>query len=99
MLKIKRLSEIIGKRVYTDSGDFFGEVEEANLMGNKVDSWRIKVGSGISSFLGGAKGVVIPNQFVKAVGDICIVSRANLPLEEKENFSEEESFEEEEIEL
>jgi sporulation protein YlmC with PRC-barrel domain len=99
MLKIKRLSEIIGKRVYTDSGDFFGEIEEANLMGNRVDSWRIRIESGISSFLGGAKGVVIPNQFVKAIGDICIVSRANLPLEERESFVEEDSFEEEEIEL
>ena len=36
----------------------------------------------MGSFLGGAKGVIIPHQFVKAVGDIVIVSRANLPLEE-----------------
>ena len=33
---IKRISEVIGKRVYVDSGDFFGEVEEANLSENKI---------------------------------------------------------------
>lgn len=89
-IKIKKLSEVIGKRVYTDSGDFFGEVEEVNVVENKVDSWRIKVAGGIGSFLGGARGVVIPHQFVKAIGDICLVSRASLPMQEEGELSEEE---------
>ena len=82
-IKIKKISEIIGKRVYTDSGDYFGEVEEANLVENKIDSWRIKVSTGIGNFLGGARGVVIPHQFVKAIGDICVVSKASLPVQEE----------------
>lgn len=82
MLKIKRVSEIMGKRVYTDTGDYFGEVEESNLVENRVDSWRIKVASSMGSFLGGARGVIIPHQFVKAVGDIVLISRSSLPLEE-----------------
>jgi sporulation protein YlmC with PRC-barrel domain len=94
-IKIKKLSEVIGKRVYTDSGDFFGEVEEVNLVENKVDSWRIKVSGGIGSFLGGARGVVIPHQFVKAIGDVCLISRASLPMQEEAG----ESVPEEEIEL
>ena len=94
-IKIKKLSEVIGKRVYTDSGDFFGEVEEVNLVENKVDSWRIKGSGGIGSFLGGARGVVIPHQFVKAIGDICLVSKASLPMQEESG----ESVPEEEIEL
>jgi len=90
-IKIKRVSEIIGKRVYTDSGDFFGEVEEVNLVENKVDSWRIKVAGGIGSYLGGARGVVVPHQFVKAIGDVCLISRASLPMQEEgENLPEEE---------
>ena len=97
-IKIKKISEVIGKRVYTDSGDYFGEVEEVNLVENKVDSWRIKVGSGIGSFLGGARGVVIPHQFVKAIGDICVVSKASLPLSE-ETAIEEAEMHEEDIEL
>ena len=89
-IKIKKLSEVIGKRVYTDSGDFFGEVEEVNLVENKVDSWRIKVAGGIGSFLGGARGVVIPHQFVKAIGDVCLISKASLPMQEEESIPEEE---------
>src|SRR3989344_785064 len=87
MLRIKKVSEVIGRRVYTDGGDLFGEVEEGNLVENKVDSWRIRVAGSMGSFLGGAKGVIIPHQFVKAVGDIVIISRANLPLDESDDSS------------
>ena len=88
MLKIKKVTETIGKKVYTDTGDYFGEIEEANLIENKLDSWRIRIANSMGNFLGGAKGVIIPHQFVKAVGDIVIVSRANLPLEEGEETVE-----------
>jgi len=84
MLKIKKISEVIGRKVFTDTGDYFGEVEESNLVENKVESWRIKIASSMGNFLGGARGVIIPHQFVKAVGDVIIISRASLPLEEEE---------------
>ena len=89
MLKIKKVTDVIGRKVYTDTGDYFGEVEEANLIENKVDSWRIRIASSMGNFLGGARGVIIPHQFVKAIGDVVIVSRANLPLEEGEESVEE----------
>jgi len=82
MLKIKKLTDVIGKKVYTDTGDYFGEIEESNLVENKIESWRIKVVSSMGSFLGGARGVIIPHQFVRAIGDVVIVSRASLPLDE-----------------
>jgi sporulation protein YlmC with PRC-barrel domain len=88
MLKIKKITEVIGRKVYTDTGDYFGEVEEANLIENKVDSWRIRIANSMGNFLGGARGVIIPHQFVKAIGDVVIVSRANLPLEEGETTVE-----------
>ena len=81
-MKIKKITDVINKKVFTDTGDYFGEIEETNLIENKVDSWRIRISGSMGSFLGGAKGVIIPHQFVKAVGHIVIVSRANLPLEE-----------------
>lgn len=81
-MKVKKITEVIGKKVFTDTGDYFGEVEESNLIENKVDGWRIRISGSMGSFLGGARGVIIPHQFVKAVGDIVIVSRANLPLDE-----------------
>lgn len=88
MLKIRKVTEAIGRKVYTDTGDFFGEIEEANLVENRVDSWRIRVAHSMGSFLGGARGVIIPHQFVKAVGDIIIISKANLPLDEGEETIE-----------
>lgn len=87
MLKIKKLSEIIGKKVFTDAGDLFGLVEEVNLLDNKVDGWRIVVArnSGLSSVLGGARGVIVPQQFLKAIGDVLVISRNAIPLKEDED--------------
>lgn len=81
-MRVKKITEVLGKKVYTDSGDFFGEVEEANLYENKIDGWRIKVGSHLASLLGGARGVVIPHQYVKAVSDVFIINKAALPSQE-----------------
>lgn len=81
-MRVKKVTEVLGKKVYTDKGDFFGEIEEANLYENRVDGWRIKVGSHLASLLGGARGVVIPHQYVKAVSDIFIINQAALPSQE-----------------
>ena len=43
MLRIKKVSEIVGKDVYTSDGDFFGQVEEANLADNKIEGWKIRI--------------------------------------------------------
>ena len=83
MLKIKSLSEVIGKKVFTSDGDLFGQVEEVNLCDNKIDGWKIKVGSTFLSVFGGARGVVIPHQFVKAMGEIMIVNKGSLPMHEE----------------
>ena len=78
-MRIKKISEVLGTKVFTDSGENFGMIEEANLSENKIDGWRIRVGGTMSSLLGGAKGVIIPHQFVKAISDIIIVNRTTLP--------------------
>jgi len=80
MLKIKKISEVLGKRVYTDAGDFFGEIEEVNLVENKIDGWRIHVARVAGSFLGGARGVIVPHQFVKAIGDVVVISKSAIPV-------------------
>ena len=69
----------MGTKVYTDSGDYFGEVEEVNLIDNKIDGQRIKVGGSIISLIGGARGVIIPHQFIKAISDIFIINKNALP--------------------
>jgi sporulation protein YlmC with PRC-barrel domain len=86
MLKTRRLKEVMGIKVFTDNGDYFGEVEEVNLVENKIDGWRIKIArdSSLSNFLGSAKGLIIPHQFVKAMGDVMLVSRSAVPSKEEE---------------
>lgn len=83
-MRVKKITEVIGSKVYTDSGDFFGEIEEANLHENKVSGWRIKVGGPITSLIGGARGVIIPHQFVRAISDIFIINKTALPSSDSE---------------
>jgi len=95
MLRIKRMSEVVGLRVYTDSGDLFGVIEEVNLVDNKIDGWRIVVSreSGMIEILGGARGIIVPHQFIKAIGDIFIIDKNAVPVQqEEEDVSLEEGF-------
>ena len=83
-MRIKKITDVMGSKVYTDSGDYFGEIEEANLHENKIDGWRIKVGGSIMSLIGGARGVIIPHQFVRAISDIFIINKSALPSQDSE---------------
>ena len=87
MLRVKRMSEVVGKRVYTDSGDLFGMIEEVNLIDNKIDGWRIVVSreSGMVQVLGGARGIIVPHQFIKAIGDVVIINRNAVPVQSEED--------------
>lgn len=102
MLRIKRLSEAIGRRVYTDSGDLFGIVEELNLIDNKIDGWRIVVSreSGMIELLGGARGIIVPHQFIKAIGDIVIINKNAVPVRQEEELGfDSGSSEEEDLDM
>ena len=81
MLRTKRVTEVYEMRVFTDTGDYFGDVEEALLTQTKIIGWRVKAtrNSVLSKLLGSAKGVVVPHQLVKSVGDVMIISKAAMP--------------------
>jgi len=81
MLKMKRVSSTYDLKVFTDSGDYFGDIEDSIVFGNKISGWKIKAtkNSFLSKVLGSAKGVIVPHQLVKAVGDIIIISRNAVP--------------------
>jgi len=81
-MRIKKISEVVGLKVFTDGGDYFGEIEEANLQDNKVDGWRIKVERSLTSLISGARGVIIPHHFVKAISDVFIINKSALPNQE-----------------
>ena len=81
MLKMKQISDTYDMKVFTDSGDYFGDVEETILTQTKVFGWRVKAtkNSYLNKVLGSAKGVIVPHQLVKAIGDIMVISKAAVP--------------------
>ncbi len=81
MLKMKKVSGTYDLKVFTDAGDYFGDIEDSIVAGNKISGWKIRStkNSFLSKVLGSAKGVIVPHQLVKAVGDILIISRNAIP--------------------
>ena len=81
MLKMKKISETYDMKVFTDSGDYFGDVEESIITTNKVFGWRVRAtkNSFLNKILGSAKGVIVPHQLVKSIGDVIIISKAAVP--------------------
>jgi len=77
-------------KVYTDDGSYFGDIEESIVTANRVFGWRIKATktSYLTKVLGGAKGVIVPHQLVKAIGDIMVISKAAIPSYEEEEEKE-----------
>ena len=82
MLKMKKVSETYDLRVFTDAGDYFGDIEDCIVQGNKVAGWKIRAtkNSFLSSVLGSAKGVIVPHQLVKAIGDVFVISKSAAPV-------------------
>ena len=81
MLKMKKIGETYNMKVFTDSGEYFGDVEESILTNNKIFGWRIRAtkNSFLNRVLGNAKGVIVPHQLVKSIADIMIISKAAVP--------------------
>ena len=87
MLKIKKISETYDMKVFTDTGEYFGDIEESILTPNKIFGWRIRStkNSFLNRILGSAKGVIVPHQLVKSIGDIMIISNAAVPSYQQES--------------
>ena len=81
MLRMKKVSETYNMKVFTEGGDYFGDVEEAILTKTKVAGWRVRStrNSYLKKVLGTAKGVIVPHQFVRSVGDIMIINKSAVP--------------------
>lgn len=81
MLKMKRISETYDMRVFTDAGDYFGDIEESILTQTKIFGWKVRAtkNSFLNKVLGSAKGVIVPHQLVKSIGDIMIISKTAIP--------------------
>jgi sporulation protein YlmC with PRC-barrel domain len=78
---MKKVSSTYDMKVFTDEGDYFGDVEESIISTNKIFGWRVKAtkNSILNTVIGNAKGVIVPHQLVKSIGDIMIISKAAVP--------------------
>jgi sporulation protein YlmC with PRC-barrel domain len=92
-LRIKKISDAYEMKVFTEAGEYFGDVDDAVLTLNKVFGWKVKAtkNSFLDRILGGAKGVIVPHQFVRAIGDIAIISKAAIPTYEEKDEQQSES--------
>lgn len=81
MLKMKKITETFDMRVFTDNGEYFGDVEEAIVTHTKIFGWKVRAtkNSFLNKVLGSAKGVIVPHQLVKSIGDIIIISKQAMP--------------------
>jgi sporulation protein YlmC with PRC-barrel domain len=81
MLKMRRVSETYEMKVFTDNGDYFGDVEDTILSSNKVSGCRIKSTkvSILSKVIGSDRGVIVTHQMVRAVGDVLVISKNAVP--------------------
>lgn len=80
-LRLKNVTDVYNMQVFTDAGDYFGDIEEAIFSGNKVTGWRVRAtkSSFLTRVLSGARGVVVPHQLVRAMGDVMIISKNAVP--------------------
>ncbi len=83
-MNLKRLSDVEGMKVYTEDGLLYGEIRDAIIMNNRVVGWKIESipGSILQKAMPDIGGVIIQHRFVKAIGDIMIISSMVIPTEE-----------------
>jgi len=96
-VKFRKISSTYKAKVYTEDGYFLGEVEDAIISGNKIYGWKIKVERN-DLLRKNVKGLIVPHQLVRAMGEIWIVSKAvssTTTEEVPEEIKEEEVKEEE----
>ncbi len=78
---MKSLNDTCGRKVFTETGEYFGDIEEAFVQNNKIYGWKINStnDSILSKMMSGAKGVIVPQPLIRAIGDIVIISKSAIP--------------------
>lgn len=75
------LKELIKKKVYTDSGDYVGKIEEVILGQNKIANLKIRLDSKVKKRKETkVKGVIVKYKQVESVGHILIIKGGMLKL-------------------
>jgi len=81
MLKMKKIQDTYDMKVFSNEGDYFGDIEECIIENNKIAGWKVRAtkNSFLSYVLASAKGVVVPHNMVEGIGDIMIIKKQALP--------------------
>ena len=66
------LNNLINKKVFTDSGDYIGEIKEAILGENKIDKIKIRLDKHQRFRI---KGIIIKYENIKNVGYVVIIDK------------------------
>ncbi|MCD6464445.1 hypothetical protein J7L02_02905 [Candidatus Woesearchaeota archaeon] len=87
MLRLRHVTETYDMKVFTEEGDYFGDVEEPLISGNRISGWKVRAtkNSFLAKVLGSLKGVIVPHPLVKAIGDIMIISKTAVPSHSRED--------------
>ena len=80
----RKLSDVIGKDVFTERGSYCGKVSDIriDMTKFKVDALSIDAakGSFLANVVGGKRGVVVPYPMVKAIDDIVLIKHIPGPV-------------------
>ena len=78
----RSISDVYGMKVYTEFGEYFGVIEDAMIIRNRITDWWIVSAkdSYLSKVLGNEKGrgVFVPIGLVRSFGEIMVIKRARV---------------------
>jgi len=74
----EEITSLVGREVYSNNGVFVGEVEDLRLDLDREQMTGLAVGEINRDLFGqrvdGARGVIVPYRWVRAVGDVVLVN-------------------------
>jgi len=74
----EEITSLVGREVYSNNGVFVGEVEDLRLDLDREQVTGLAVGEINRDLFGqrvdGARGVIVPYRWVRAVGDVVLVN-------------------------
>lgn len=86
MLRLRRVTETFDMKVFTEEGDYFGDIDEPLITSNRISGWKVRAtkNSFLARVLGSLKGVIVPHSLVRSIGDIMIISKTAVPSTKEE---------------
>lgn len=89
----QEITALVGREVYSSNGVFIGEVEDVRLNLDEIEVTGLAIHQVNEALFGeqtdGARGIIVPYDWVQAVGDVVLVSDLIERLYPAENEEEE----------